>query len=284
MESNILRAIINLVNSPLTEVGDVSASHIRINNVGESLERYVQNLFANTMDVVSENKRLEIISQSFSYVANQNNPPDFILKNGDAIEVKKIENQMSGLALNSSYPKAKLFSYDEMITAACRNCEDWMEKDIIYVVGFLDQSKLRSLCMVYGMDYAASADIYERIKASIKGGVLQIPGVEFSETRELGRVNKVDPLGITLLRVRGMWHIDNPLKVFDYIYQVDRSKNFNFMAIVNDSKYQSFNERDRNELEQMASVNPSFCIKNVKIKKPDNPAQLRDAKLITFSI
>ena len=284
MEPNILRAIINLVNSPLTEVRDVSASHIRINNVGESLERYVQNLFANTLDVESENKRLEIISQNFSYVANQNNPPDFILKNGDAIEVKKIENQMSGLALNSSYPKAKLFSYDEMITAACRNCEEWMEKDLIYVVGFLDKSKLCSLCMVYGMDYAASAEIYERIKSSIKGGVLQIPGVEFSETRELGRVNKVDPLGITLLRVRGMWHIDNPLKVFDYIYQVDRSKNFNFMALVNISKYQSFDERDRNELEQMASVNNSLCIKNVKIKKPDNPAQLRDAKLITFSI
>lgn len=283
MESNIIRAIINLVNYPVTEVEDFSTSHIRINGAGESLERYVQNLFANTMNSMPESERLKIVSEKFSYKANQNNPPDFILRNGDAIEVKKIETPTSNIALNSSYPKAKLFSNSDMITAACRNCEDWVEKDIIYVVGVLSGSNLLSLCMVYGVDYAASVEIYERIKNIIKDGVLQIPGVEFSETKELGRVNRVDPLGITLLRVRGMWHIENPLKVFDYVYQLDESKDFNFMALINSAKYESFSQTERDELELLVSSNSALNIKNVSIKNPDNPAQLKDAVLITFS-
>jgi len=33
-----------------------------------------------------------------------------------------------------------------------------------------------------------------------------IADIEFSQTKELGRVNRVDPLGITNLRIQGMWH------------------------------------------------------------------------------
>ena len=34
----------------------------------------------------------------------------------------------------------------------------------------------------------------------------------FAETKELGRVNQVDPLGITNLRIRGMWQIETQEK------------------------------------------------------------------------
>ncbi len=55
--------------------------------------------------------------------------------------------------------------------------------------------------------------IYQTIKSRIKQGVETIEGVEFTETKELGKIKKVDPLGITDLRVRGMWHIQSPFKV-----------------------------------------------------------------------
>jgi len=162
-----------------------------------------------------------------------------------------------------------------MITNACRQSENWQEKDMWYIVGAVDKTNtLKSLCIVYGLDYCASNEIYERVKSSIKNGVLDIPNVEFSETKELGRINKVDPLGITYLRVRGMWGIQNPLKVFHEVYTPDTSAKFNFMAIVNEEKYISMGGLTNNKLN----------INDVNIKNPDNPAQLRKAKLITFSI
>ena len=219
----------------------------------------------------------------FSYLGNTNNPPDSILRGGDAIEVKKIENKSSSLALNSSYPKAKLYSNSSMITDACRNCEKWEEKDIIYAIGTCSkENKLTSLIFIYGEDYAAENKIYENVKTKIKLGIETIGGLDFSETNEIGRVNRVDPLGITYFRIRGMWGIENPIKVFDYIYKSDNTKQFNFMALINEDKYNSF--LNKGELEDLEKKIKDLEIKNVKIKNPNNPAQLRSAKLITFKI
>lgn len=282
METNIIRAIINLVNNPIVELKQYSESHNRANSMGEALEEYIKDIFAGTVNENDVTVRNRKISKCFSYLGNQNNPPDSIIKGGDAIEVKKIESKGSSLALNSSYPKAKIFSKSTMITDACRNCETWTEKDIIYTVGVVKNNILSSLCMVYGVDYAASEGIYTRIKDVISNGVNSIPGVEFAETNELGRVNRVDPLGITYLRVRGMWGIENPMKVFNYIYCRDESKQLNFMALINQDKYDTLENTD--ELEQLATEVKGLNILDVEIKTPDNPAILRPAKLVRFSV
>ena len=279
---NIIDAIINIVKNPIVELKEYSISHNRANSMGEALEEYVKDIFSGTLFETDKNKRMEIISEVFSYLGNTNNPPDSILRDGDAIEVKKIENKSSSLALNSSYPKAKLYSNSSMITDACRNCEEWKEKDIIYAIGTCEKNKLTSLIFVYGEDYAAENKIYENVKNKIKFGLETINGLEFSETNEIGRVNRVDPLGITYFRIRGMWGIENPIKVFDYIYERDNTKQFNFMALINDDKYNSFFNRE--ELENLEKENKYLEIRNVKIKNPNNPAQLRSAKLITFKI
>lgn len=283
MGTNIIKSIINLVNNPIIRLREYSESHNRANNMGEALEEYVKDIFAGTVYEMDNASRNRSISQCFSYLGNQNNPPDSIIRGGDAIEVKKIESKTSGLALNSSYPKAKLFSTSNMITDACIRCEQWTEKDIIYVVGVLNNNILSNLCMVYGVDYAASEELYKRIKSVISLGVNSIQGVEFSETNELGRVNRVDPLGITYLRVRGMWGIDNPMKVFNYVYHRDDTKDFNFMALININKYESFFE-DTVQLEHLATEVEGLSITDVEIKTPDNPAALRNAKLITYKV
>lgn len=279
---NIIDAIINIVKNPILELKEYSISHNRANSMGEALEEYIKDVFSGTLFEKDENKRMEIISEVFSYLGNTNNPPDSILRGGDAIEVKKIENKSSSLALNSSYPKAKLYSNSSMITDACRSCEKWEEKDIIYTIGTCEKNKLTSLIFVYGEDYAAENKIYENVKNKIKLGIETINDLEFSETNEIGRVNRVDPLGITYFRIRGMWGIENPVKVFDYIYKRDDSKQFNFMALINEDKYFSFS--NTKELEDLEKENKNLEIKDVRIKNPNNPAQLKKAKLITFKI
>ncbi len=275
---NIINAIYNLVNNPIVEVVSHYTGNNRANNAGDALEEYVKDLFANSFNM-EESERLKKLSEAFSYLGNKNNPPDAMLNGGDAIEVKKIENKDASLALNSSYPKHTLKSISPMISSYCRKAEEWTEKDIIYVVGVVNDNKLNQLMMVYGLDYCASGECYKRIKNTIKEGIHSIPDVVFTDTDELARVNKVDPLGITYLRVRGMWGIDNPLKVFNYVYKINPDKKFNFMCIINDKKWKSFDNTNLlNTLHQ-----EYFLIKNVKIRDPNNPANFVPAKLITYS-
>lgn len=278
---NIINAIINLVNNPVTQLVNYYEARNRANNMGDALEEYVKDLFANSFDLneIERNRRL---SEVFSYLGNNSNPPDAMLKNGDAIEVKKIESPNSALALNSSYPKHKLYCNSSMISNACREAEQWTEKDMLYAVGVVEKNKnvLKSLCFVYGTDYCASDEVYSRIKFTIKNGVESIPGVQFAESKELGHINKVDPLGITYMRVRGMWGIENPFKVFNYIYERDNSIEFNFMCIID---YEKWNSLDNvNELLELSLQVDELEIIDVKIKNPDNPAKLVEAKLIKF--
>ncbi len=274
MGTNILKAIVNLAKIKDNNIMQIYKSNTRINNVGDALEYYVRDIFCGTIKSGITNKE-NAYAENFSYLGNQNNPPDFIIKNGDAVEVKKIGTLKSAIALNSSYPKEKLLSSDSFITEACRQCEKWEEKDYIYSVGSVINKKVKLLWLVYGDCYAANKNTYERLRKAIKNGVKQIKGVQLSETRELGKVKKVDPLGITVLRIRGMWHIDNPIRVFDYVTNYDPEKEFTMFAIMKSSKYLSFPKRDREEIESS-----NISISDTKIKDPNNPANRVDAKLL----
>ncbi|MBA4319183.1 MAG: restriction endonuclease [Flavobacterium sp.] len=280
MKTNLLIAITNLVKNPITNLVSHYRSANRVNSVGDALEFYVKDLFCNSINESNIETKIKTYSEYFSYTGNQNNPPDIIIKQGDAIEVKKIESLRSTIALNSSYPKDKLYSGSPMITTDCKNCEDWKEKDLLYVVGIADSENLKGLWFVYGDCYSASKEIYERIRDKISKGVNELQDVEFSETNELARINKVDPLGITFLRIRGMWGIENPIKVFDYIVSSEQNPNFFVNAILLEEKYLSFPEEDRKNIEGLAGDN--FLIKDIEIKSPNNPAKLLKAKLLSF--
>ena len=70
--------------------------------------------------------------------------------------------------------------------------------------------------------------------------------------------------------------------VFDYVYQRKAENKFNFMCIINKEKFDSFENTE--DLYALASRNNHLCIKDVRIKNPNNPAQLKEARLITFEI
>lgn len=101
---NIIDAIIALVKNNSANLSEERLGINRINDEGRSLEIYVKNLFADTFGC-SEIERAEKWIEIFSYLGNDANPPDIMLKKGDAVEVKKIRTEGVALALNSSSPK-----------------------------------------------------------------------------------------------------------------------------------------------------------------------------------
>jgi len=280
MGTNVLRALINLAKSPKNDILPVYRSSIRINAVGDALEYFIKDLLCDSSDITSLHGKEDTYSKYFSYLGNQNNPPDIIIRGGPAIEIKKIEGIGSSIALNSSYPKSRLYSDDRLITEHCRKCERWSEKDHIYCIGVIDRktNKLRVLWIVYGDCYAADKETYERVRDRITGSLESLQGVETEETNELGRVNKVDPLGITYLRVRGMWGIKNPINVFDYVVNHEKNDALRVYLISKKKTFEEFPPQDKGELYEFGG--DSLSVKDVKVKNPNNPAKYMDAKLV----
>ncbi len=107
--ANILDVTFNLVENPKPRLKDLYKSKNRANSMGEALEKYIKDIFCNTVNS-KEKEAINKYEEIFSYLGNQNNPPDIMLKKGDAIKIKKIESRNSALALNSSFPKSRLYS------------------------------------------------------------------------------------------------------------------------------------------------------------------------------
>lgn len=278
---NILEAICNIVNHKNFKIRAFYSGRNRANSMGDALENYIKDAFANSFNISKESDRMLTFEKEFSWLGSQNNPPDIMIKGGDAIEVKKTQSAKSSLALNSSYPKADLHKDSPMITKECRECEDWTKKDLIYCVGHTSDTDLKSLWMIYGNIYAAKHETYQRIKTTISKGIKTIPNVVFSETKELGRVNQVDPLGITNLRIRGMWQIENPRKVFNYLHEPTNAE-FELICIIPLDKYDSFPVKSKSKIESIK--NKGFSISDEKVKDPNNPAKLIKCKVIKFCV
>ncbi len=276
--ANLLTALASIRKQGLARVPLINPiSSNRINVSGEYLEHYVKYAFSDSFGL-SKAKAILNYQRIFSWQGSQNNPPDIILRGGDAIEVKKLESVIGReIALNSSMPKQHLFSSDPKISKACRECEtDWRFKDIIYAVGNMGNKKIARLFFVYGDCYAANQKIYQRMFDSIKGSISSA-GIELDETKELGRVNRVDPLCRTYLRIRGMWGISVPFRCFEEFISKSHRQNSVF-ALMTEKKYASFPKKDRDALCRLKGVSSI----SIRVPSPDNPSKMLKARLITF--
>lgn len=281
--SNVLEAIYNIAHRVDLSIQNITSGNNRANNVGEGLEAFVKNAFANTFTETDKAKRLATYAQIFSYQGSKRNPPDLMLRGGDAIEVKKTESLTTELQLNSSPPKAKLFANSSLITTHCRDCETWIEKDFIYIIGHVPKKsnhQLSSLWFIDGSIYAADEHVYTSLKDDITTNIEDIPDVDFSPTNEIGRVNRVDPLQITNLRIRGMWLLQAPFRVFDYVHGYSDAYSFQCIAILPEEKYVSFPQESRTKIEN----SPTIVLTDIKVQNPNNPVELVSCKLIKYCI
>ncbi len=77
--TNLLKAIANIVENPIMDLVSFYKGSNRANSMGDALETYVKDIFCDCVN--KENKEKDkLYSQNFSYLGNQNNPPDIIVK------------------------------------------------------------------------------------------------------------------------------------------------------------------------------------------------------------
>ncbi len=283
--TNLLRAVQCIVKNSISDLKDSKKSINRIHQKGIPLEELIKDIFADSLDESDKGILAHKHSKVFSYLGNQNNPPDLMIGHGDAIEVKKIGSFKTGIQLNSSYPKSKLFANDPMITADCRAAkgEKWDSKDLIYAIGVIKEERLKCLWLIVGDCVAADYHIYQRIKDEIIVKVEKIRDIEFSQNREIAELNQIDYLDSAYAKISGSWGISNPANIYNYLnIDCNEEAGLQVISIMTVEKYHSFPKSDISNILRMAKENNSLKISNVQIKSPNDNNISIDAKLIVY--
>jgi hypothetical protein len=278
--SHVLTAIKNILAGQHFSLKDQAVGVNRINRQGEAFEVFMRRAFANDFTATSEVELTKRTQTVFSYASSGSNPPDLILRGGDAIEIKKFEKVVSTIQLNSSYPKAFLDSDYSLLTEECRKCEpNWIRKDLIYVLAVIQSKKIQEMWFVDGACYAASREVYESVFDRIKMSVHSSMGLEVTDS-ELGRIINVDPLQRTQLRIRGMWLMTHPRVAFASLFTPSKSSKLSIRVVLRESKYQKFIEQTPTiaaELQQFGCV-----IQSNDVLDPNNRAKVLAVKTLQF--
>jgi hypothetical protein len=275
---NVLLALKHLIDNKYSLIDQTSNGLRRANNAGDSLEGYIKDAFAGSMEAKNAVARELAWNKTFSYRGSANNPPDAMIWNGVAIETKKIGGYKGDLALNSSHPKAKLRRDDSKISEAAKLAEEWVERDIVYAIGTVKGGHLKRLWLIYGDCLAADASYYSRTEQILSKLINESSGLSLAATNEIANIRQIDPLNRSILRIRGMWSLKNPNNAFEDLTSLESSTQFYVM--LRESAYQELPETDRNMLESLKVSGLQNRI--ISIPDPDDSSKQIEARFISY--
>lgn len=269
-----------LASTALTLRDARRASSNRVTAMGDDLEDYVKNAYADTFDPgLPDHERRLRFERTFAWLGNSSNPPDLLLRGGDAVEVKKLAASSRAIQLNSSSPKDRLWADDPRVASGAVTAERWTSRDMVYWLASVNGRRLIDMWVVFGNVFCAQRETYDRISKYIAGAVAELPDLDHGQTNELGRLNRVDPLGITSLRVRGMWLIAHPRQVFTSLPDADDRPRFRLLC--HSDQYHSFSKTAREKVE---GALPGFSSVEVAVADPNNPARSMPVRYISYDL
>lgn len=244
------------------------------------IEMFAKDIFSDSLGLPrdAEAATTGAHDRTFSFTGERNNPPDFIIRGGDAVEVKRTGAAATVIQLNSSPPRQVLRSDSPYITQQCRDCEGhggWKEKDLVYFVAQFNDALPKKFWFIQGACYAAPNDVYEGLKDDIRSQL----GNNARNTNELAQIKNVDPRDATNLRVRPIWAIKHPSKY--YQDHVEIGDGFGAIAILKPDKFEKIKSQSRGSLEDIAS-SLSLTIEDREIQSPDDSSKTISVKIICF--
>ncbi|PRS11593.1 restriction endonuclease [Bacillus pumilus] len=222
--TNVLVALKNILDRNSCILTPIFRSNGSVNAAGDSLEYFVKDMFCTGASQYQyEHEKMRKYNEYLSWTGNSSNFPDFIVKGGVGVEPKKLNNQSyTSLALNSSYPKDYIYPNSQNLPKVIDE-DEWDKKDVIYVAGNLNtaNNKLLSIWFAYGNTMVANRSIYLNLIDEIREAIAST-NATLMESKELARAKGIDLLKLSNLRVRGMYELEHPHKVFSkYISRDD---------------------------------------------------------------
>lgn len=278
--TNVLIALDNIFKRNSTRLTPIFRSNGSANAAGDSLEYFVKDMFCTGASQYQyDHEKEQIYKKYLSWTGDSSHFPDFIVKGGVGVEPKKLDNKSTAsLSLNSSYPKDYIEPTTQNVpTEKTKGYSEtgWHKKPIIYVAGNLNkekgpnENKLFSLWMVYGNTMIANNTKYLSLIGEIRGAIKSNTDATLVNSKELARAKGIDYLKYTNLRVRGMYELEHPAKVFEkYIRDISLPDNKSHVFVVMlVSEYKKIKEDMGDQWEQLNSDLQSFINKGVLTRK-----------------
>jgi hypothetical protein len=286
MSPNILTAIKNISNFKTNNMGEYFKDYAgnKIKTARQQMEYYVKDAISGSFNSVKDKKPTDRYNGLFSYLGSKTQPPDMIIRGGDALVIKTIKTYKGSFTINNSPPKDRLMWNDPWIIKNCRRIDggQWTSKDLFYVIGWIEKKRMKYLNFIQGSCFLPEQKFWNKKTDDLKKNIykyLESEGLESNRTIALGKVTNIDPLAITNLRIKAVWRIKNPLKIFSDTFSYDKKQEFTLIALMLKNKFDSFPKKDIDAIMKDKQIE----IEDVKIKNPNNPQKKIDAKLITAS-
>ena len=127
-------------------------------------------------------------------------------------------------------------------------------------MGKANEEYVEALWLIDGSCIADYAETYDILFDKLALTVTDLGG---EPGNEIGRLNNVDPLRATSLRIRAMWLLDHPAKLFSTIFLAPEPGVFVFNALVSAKKWTSFTDSDIDALKKLEAE--GMEIKRVEI-------------------
>lgn len=238
-KSNALIALNNIFQRNSTRLTPIFRSNGSANAAGDSLEYFIKDMFCTGAEKYQyDHEKDRVYNKFLSWSGDSSHFPDMIVAGGVGVEPKKVNNHgEANLALNSSFPKDYIYPTTQNVPQI--NEKGWQKKPIIYAVGNLntkkgdDENKLFSLWLVYGNTFVADRSVYSSMVNEIRGAIRNASNADLANSKELARAIGIDYLKYTNLRVRGMYELRHPSKVFGkYVDHLKLPKNKSHVYLV----------------------------------------------------
>lgn len=292
MGSNIVKAIINVCKynerpnlSKYAAIKKQETDSNRAKAMGSELESYSKDIFTDAYNIDVFEDKVNKYNDVLSYLGGSKNPPDFMIKDGAAVEVKKVEST-GELQLNSSSPKKTLKVTSDKITEECRNCEPgWTEKDMVYIIANQkkDTKIVQSIWLIDARAYIADEEVYAQAFKKVKSAIEKIEGVSSVDSKELARIDSIDGLDITKLRVRAMWTLQHPTTLFNRFVDGDDINKFRVYGLILKETFESYPDEDLSELHELIESG-KVIIKDEKVTDPDDKDKELEVVLLKLLI
>lgn len=279
--SSVLRAVCELVK--VASMGGGRGISLKsqprgsLGEQGKPFEIFAKNMFAECLGALSSHVDAAW-ERTFSWRGSANHPPDFMIRGGDAVEVK-IHGGIGQIQLNSSPPKRTLKVTDPRIQDACRTCEEWDEKDFLYFIGKANEEFVEALWIIDGTCIADKADTYDIIFDKLALTVTDLGG---EPGNEIGRFNNVDPLQATSLRIRAMWLLEHPARVFEAFLLPPQQGTFILNVLVSAEKWSSYPEAHISAV--MELQNQGLSVNRLEIPNSGSAVQLQKVVHVSWKI
>lgn len=218
--TNTLFAYKNILDHNSTKLPPIiSKKGNSSNNQGDSFEIFIKDMYCKTsMQYPYLEDKERDYKNYLSWLGDSKHFPDMIVRGGEGVEIKKLST-FANLPLNSSFPKNYIYPDTQNLPTEIID-SSWTQKNVVYATCNVpkknnSQAKCSTVWLAYGNTFVADKKVYLNMIDGIRAGAKSAnQQASFVKSKELARIQNVDLKKYTTLRVRGMWELLNPQKVF----------------------------------------------------------------------